>query len=204
MARKTYIVREPTAEYVEQRRKSFAGEARFFGVDPAIALAFKTFPTNTSFDDVLIKATLVDRLYSTNVYAVFDMARHITDLEIDGRLDVGDPNLVEDIALLKREGATRRHYSFATKYCSFSRPDAFHIYDTYVEWLLWEYQKQFRFGDFERAHLWTYPTFASIVSSFIQRFGLQHLTAKELDKFLWIEAGTLEPAPELLSNDVAV
>jgi hypothetical protein len=50
------------------------------------------FPGNTQIEDVLLKVTAINRLYSTNLYAVYPMTQHIVGLNIDPRLKEHDPN----------------------------------------------------------------------------------------------------------------
>lgn len=77
--------------------------------------------------------------------------------------------------------------SFATKYCSWHQPDHFQILDSYVEGLLWEYQRKFRFGMFRKDELRRYHRFIEIVDEFRARFGLTEIGRKALDMFLRIE-----------------
>jgi len=84
----------------------------------------------------------------------------------DPDLAAGMPGIVDRIAKLTIRGKTRRHYSFATKYCSWHQPDKYPIYDSLVERLLWAYRKEHTFADFRRSDLQDYQI-------------------KELDKFLW-------------------
>ena len=43
-------------------------------------------PNNTSLEDILIKCTTLNKLYSTNIFNVLPMAEHILSLNIDERL----------------------------------------------------------------------------------------------------------------------
>ena len=47
-------------------------------------------PYNTSLEDVLIKCTTLNKLYSTNIINIYAMAEHIHSLNIDERLHRGD------------------------------------------------------------------------------------------------------------------
>ena len=55
-------------------------------------------PENTILEDVLIKCTTLNRLYSTNIFNIRAVAEHIHLLNIDERLHHGDLSLVESIA----------------------------------------------------------------------------------------------------------
>lgn len=189
MPRYIYNITEPTADYVAARRKEFANDPNYYGVESSLRLLFESWPHNTSLDQVIAKASCLDRLYSTNVYAIVPMAQQIVASKIDERLDRGDPEVVERIANLK--ASERRHYSFATKYCSISRPDLYHIFDNQVCWLLGEYRKRFKFAEFQKDDLYDYATFAAVLNKLVAVFGLRMLSKKELDKFLWIEASEI-------------
>jgi hypothetical protein len=142
-------------------------------------------------EDVLIKVVLLNSLYNTHVFAVMPMARHIRDLGIDEDLAAGSPELVDRIAKLTMLGKTRRHYSFATKYCSWHRPDEYPIYDSLVAKLLWAYRREHRFAQFSRRHLQEYPKHKEVVAAFRRHFGLAQVSFRQLDKFLWITSGDL-------------
>jgi hypothetical protein len=60
-----------------------------------------------------------------------------------------------------------------------------------VHWLLLQYRKLFNFAKFERDELFTYRAYADVLNQFVSAYGLTHLKKKELDKFLWIEAGEI-------------
>jgi len=201
LPRYDYNVPEPTAAYVASRRQQFAGDPNYYGVETSLRLLFNSWPRNSKIDEVLAKASCLDRLYSTNVYAIVPMAEQIVSLEIDTALDVGDPDIVERIATLKLETSERRHYSFATKYCSFSRPDRYHIFDGQVNWLLQQYRKRFKFAKFDQDALFDYRSFAAVLSEFVKVFGLTELSKKELDKFLWIEAGEIWRTAKLRGSE---
>jgi hypothetical protein len=91
-------------------------------------------PRNVDAGEVSVKVAALNGLYATSIYGIAQMARHIVSLNIDDPLSSGraDPGLVERIARLEQKGKVRRNYSFATKYCSFHRPDVYPIYDSLV------------------------------------------------------------------------
>lgn len=49
-------------------------------------LFLETYRDNLDINDILIKVASLNDFYSTNVYYVFDLAKHIHNLEIDSRL----------------------------------------------------------------------------------------------------------------------
>jgi len=138
-----------------------------------------------------MEVVLLNGLYNTNVFAVMDMASHIRALRVDRDLTAGSPELVDRIARLTIRGKTRRHYSFATKYCSWHRPDEYPIYDSLVEKLLWAYWREHRFAQFSRPDLQEYPKYKEAVAAFRRHFGLAQVSFKQLDKFLWFTSKDL-------------
>ena len=61
-------------------------------------LFFKVYPSNTDIHDILIKCSSLNDFYSTNIFSIFPVAKHILNLNIDDRLKQGDTTLVNDIA----------------------------------------------------------------------------------------------------------
>lgn len=105
-------------------------------------LFFITYPNNNEIEDILIKVSSLNDFYSTNIFSVFPVAKHILNLDIDNRLKSNDETLVNDIANLSINGKKKFFYSFATKYCSHHNPINFPIYDSYVDKILNYYKKK--------------------------------------------------------------
>jgi hypothetical protein len=82
---------------------------------------------------------------------ILPLANHIVELGIDPLLDKGSLEVVERIA----QSGTKRYYSFATKYCSWHRPNVYPMWDRNVDECLWAYQKQDAFATFKRQQLTT-------------------------------------------------
>jgi hypothetical protein len=140
--------------------------------------SFLDSPRNDSLDAVLMKVVLLNGLYNTNVFAVMQMASHIRSLHIDDELAVASPDLVHKIADLTIRGRRRHHYSFATKYCSWHRPDEYPIFDSLVERLLWAYHREHPFAHFTRPDLQSYPKYKAVVAAFRDHFGLGPVSFK--------------------------
>jgi hypothetical protein len=181
----------PNLEYVTARLAELEKNGRFYGAERAVALVFRQWPMNTDFQEVLVKTTVLNRLYSTNIYDVWSVAQHIVNLGIDEALKRGNQSLVNEIAGVRLGTKPRYVLSFATKYCSWHEPDKFQIYDSRVEKMLWLYKKHFAFCQFRRKHLRDYPRFIEIVDNFKSYFALNDLSRKEVDKFLYAEAGPI-------------
>jgi hypothetical protein len=161
---------------------------RYFGADPAVSLVFEQWPRNDQLHAIWVKVVVLNRLYSTNIYDELTVARHIFKLGPDSALRLGDVSVVETIANVKFNGKCRRCLSFSSKFCAWHNPEGFQIFDSYVEWILWEYQKKHGFGTFRRYQLREYPRFLKAVDEFKSHFDLGRFSRKSIDKFLWVEA----------------
>ena len=136
-------------------------------------------PYNTSLEDVLIKCTTLNKLYSTNIINISAMAEHIHSLNIDERLHRGDLSLVESIA--NAPSLKRRFYSFATKYCAMHLPQIYSIYDSHVQKVLLHFLPKKYTSD----SLKNYETYCQALREFQVKFHLEELDAWRLDKYLW-------------------
>jgi hypothetical protein len=116
---------------------------------------------------------------------IFSVAKHILSLNIDDRLRSGDGSLVDEIQHVTINGRTLRLYSFATKYCSHHNPNAYPIYDSYVDKVLCYFRNVDCFIDFRSDDLRNYQKFKSILMQFREFYGLENYGLKEIDKYLW-------------------
>ena len=148
-------------------------------------LFFETYPNNTDINDILIKASSLNDFYSTNIFSIFAVAKHIHSLNIDSRLREGDLSLVDDIAEITIGGKQKCFYSFASKYCSHHEPTLFPIYDFYVERVLIHFRQVDVFCDFQNEDLKQYPKFMAVLDAFQQHYGLMEYNKKDLDRYLW-------------------
>lgn len=146
---------------------------------------FSTHPNNTKIEDILLKCACLNQLYSTNIFAIYQMAKHIEALKIDSRLKSGDESLIDDIANITLKGKNKRFYCFATKYCCLHEKDKFPIYDKFVEKVLVCYNKNYKFSTFKKRDLKDYNTFKQVVIDFRKHFSLTSFNFREIDKFLW-------------------
>ena len=139
-------------------------------------------PKNNDLSDILIKCSVLNEFYSTNVYHINDLAKHIKKLNIDTRLINGDITLVNEIAKVP---GRPRYYSFATKYCSHHFSKIFPIYDNNVELVLKYFREKDNFASFKNEDLKDYLKFVEIINSFRIKYGLTQFDYKELDIYLW-------------------
>jgi len=148
-------------------------------------LFFTLCPENTNISDILLKVSVLNDFYSTNIFKVYPVAKHILALHIDERLQSGDVTLVDDIKAVTISGKTLSFYSFATKYCSHHKPLDYPIYDSYVDEVLRYYRKVDRFASFQNGELKEYASFKAILEAFRVFYHLDQYNLKELDKYLW-------------------
>ena len=164
--------------------------------EKSAAQLFSLYPLNICLSDVLIKVAVLNALYSTRILAIESVARHIFNTpNLDARLAGGDVGVVNEIALVELESGPRNNISFASKYCSWHKPDIYPIYDLNVDEYLWVCQKRDQFSSFKRYELRDYPRFFKVMGEFRSFYKLGSFSFKEIDKFLWTEGG------ELLRNE---
>lgn len=147
-------------------------------------LFFDLIPENKLIEDILIKCSTLNDFYSTNIFSIFPVAKHILQLDIDKRLQEGDLTLVNDIADVK--GIDRRFYSFASKYCSHHEPEQFPIYDSYVDKVLRHFRRVDKFASFKNDDIKDYVKFRNILGEFKSYYSLEQYSLKELDRYLWL------------------
>lgn len=166
----------------------------------AVDCVFCAFPKNAAIEHILAKIGVLDSLYSTNVYYFNRVAKRISELNIDDAIAVSDENIIDSLAniTITMNNGTEKHkklYSFASKYCHFHRPEVYHLYDGNVQRVLNEYPpagwKSYFFGDGSKK----YSDFVVCLRQFACSYGLQQLSVRDLDKFLW------GYGQDLLNND---
>ena len=150
-------------------------------------LFLKFAPGNSEISDILLKASCLNDFYSTNIFAIYPVAKHIVSIkDLDKRLKDGDIKLVRELGNVKIGDNKRYFYSFATKYCSHHNPTAFPIYDSYVEQVLLYFNKVDKFPAFKRKDLKNYRKFKEILIDFQRFYKLERFNLKELDRYLWL------------------
>jgi hypothetical protein len=175
----------PTVELVE-------AECRAFDLDPfnqlgdkALKELLEQFSLNVVSSYVLLKVLALNKLYSTRIrdIDVEPLARHIAAIGIDPLLNQGSLIAVERIFMCPE--LRRKYYSFATKFCSWHKPESYPLYDSYAVECLWTYKKQDSFHRFHRQDLWYYEKLVATVTAFRHWYKLDGLTFRQIDKFLW-------------------
>lgn len=112
----------------------------------AVQQIFQKYPENTVDDNVAVKSAVLNQLYRTYILDIDSIIDHIKKLgktgDLDSLLNKGNIEAIEKIrkghGISTRSGNERDNYSFATKYCHFSNPGSYPLFDQYVEWAIWE------------------------------------------------------------------
>ena len=182
---------KPTEQVISSYLQKFNDEPRFFLADQVIERLIEKFPNNDNIESIWLKTSVINDLYSTNIYGTFKLAQHILQLNIDDKINKGVPDVVNEIAighkLLKSDGTgDRQFYSFATKYCSWHNREAYPIYDGFVHKVLVAYQKSNPFSSFKNPDLKDFNKFKDVIIDFRNMYNLKMYGLKEIDKFLWI------------------
>ena len=131
----------PTNKLLDEYIDKFNNDERYYLADKTIICLFEAFPENKYLEHILLKISVINDLYSTNILGTFNMARHIQQLVIDCRLKQGDPLLVNEISsghgiISKKNNKEINFYSFATKYCNWHNRENYAIYDSFVNKVL--------------------------------------------------------------------
>lgn len=176
----------PNKEEVEKYLKKWDSLENYVLQESALdKLFFNTYPFNKDIDDILIKASSLNDFYSTNIFSIFPVAKHIQKLDIDERLRNADERLVNDIATLTINGKQKNFYSFATKYCSHHFPKEFPIYDSFVEKILIYFNKRDNFYKFKKEDLKNYSIFKKVLIKFKKFYDIDEYNLKDIDRYIW-------------------
>ena len=192
-------IENPTNKLLDKYIDKFNKDKRYKPADNAIMNLFAAFPDNKKLEDILLKISVINDLYSTNILGTFKMAEHIKRLNIDKQLQSGNPDVVNEIAKghgikTKKNNTELNFYSFATKYCNWHNQDSYAIYDSFVEKVLLAYKRKDNFSDFKQNDLKVFRKFKKIITDFADFYGLTKHNLKEIDKFLWIYGKEKFPA----------
>jgi hypothetical protein len=173
-------------------KSTIAATIRAFDEDEETKLTESTlttfleaFPENRKVEHVQLKVIAINTLYRARMlnkdYQC--MSEHIASLKIDDSLREGDPTVVALIWDCKK--ATKRWYSFATKYCSWHNQEAYSLYDGNVEAALLAYMERGDGLTFHKDDIYGYPRLVGIVKEFRKVYDLDDYSLKKIDKFLW-------------------
>lgn len=194
------ILRLPTPKLINKYIKNFEANKRY-AVAYRIIEGFVNLKQKKTLDKIYIEVSLINSMYSTNVFNTFKMANHIFRIDhIDRKLLKGDVSLINEIGR-KHKINKSNFFSFATKYCSFYNPDNYPMYDRYVGKIFWKYlrltrkqmnpytkkcRKVTREEEFVKFLKKDYMNFKRIHDDFRKHYGLSKYSNNELDRFLWL------------------
>lgn len=182
-----FIIEKPSKFEVEKYLKKWDTQENYVLQEKSLDKLFLiTYPNNTDISDILIKASSLNDFYSTNIFSIVTIGKHIYNLNIDKRLQEADETLVDDIANVVINGKAKRFYSFATKYCSHHFPNDFPIYDSYVEKVLMYFNKIDNFFNFKREDLKDYKKFKNVLMQFKKFYNIEQYSLKDIDKYIWL------------------
>lgn len=149
----------------------------------------------------MAKVVALNMLYHTRIRDIDlePLARHIARSDIDSLLH--QESLLAVDRLCNCSEIKRRYFSFATKYCNWSKPKAYPIYDWNVDECLWWYQCQERFADppFHRKDLREFTSLHRVIEAFLKAFDLD-FSFKDIDKFLWLQGMAITSPPSAEVN----
>jgi len=180
------MVKTPTPEVIREYINKF--HAEHGKSEKRLNLLFYNKEENTNEDDVFSKICAIDDIYHTHLDPehMSDITDVIVDSDIDEELPKGDKRLVDGLADAIASKTKKRQLSFASKYCSFHHPDIYPIYDSKAKKLVATYLKdkghEINAKDFEQK----YSLFIEKLDLFIEEYGLQEFSYKEIDIFLWM------------------
>lgn len=176
----------PSIEQVEFYLTKWDGLENYHLQEDALnKLFFELCPKNIDVIDILLKASTLNDFYSTNIFSIYPVAKHICALDIDARLKAGDVTLVGDIQYVTIGDTLKNFYSFASKYCSHHNPLDYPIYDSYVDEVLRHFRNRDSFSDFQDGDLKDYVKFKGILIDFRAFYGLDKYNLKQIDQYVW-------------------
>jgi hypothetical protein len=168
----------------------------------AVQQTFDEHPKNVDMVDVALKFAVLNELYSTHIMATYKMISHIlklaTEKNLDDLLKSGDLAAVNKIrkghgirGKNKKQESKKQYdfYSFATKYCHFSNPSGYPIYDQYVDRALMRFRKDKDVQFFEQDDLYHPKSFKNIIEQLRRKANFNDY--QQLVRALWIYGNKL-------------
>ena len=160
---------------------------------------FKDHPSHRRLNDVVLKIIVTAKVYGATVYDHLKMAQHICSLKnLKSMISDGEGTTVEAVRfghgiVKKKTGKEIDFYSFATKYCHWSNPNCYPMYDQYVQRAVREIRERtsydFAKGDFFKDYIafrGQLDMLKFIIISPFYRKSSWGYGYKELDEALWV------------------
>lgn len=178
---------QPTNEAIDHCLAEFHELEKYQLHEAALALLYgELCPGHEDLPAVLLKVSALNDFYSTNIYDTHAVAKHIVQAKPARDIEEGNPGIVNALSSVVIGGKPRSCYSFATKYCSHHNPQAFPIFDSFVQKMLTHFRRKHQLISFKNNDLRDYPKFVAIVEQFQQVYGLGARSLREVDIYLWL------------------
>jgi len=197
--KETSSLPNPDKKTIEKYLALFEKDEKAKHLDKTISKVIRKFPKNDNLEDIIIKICIINKLYSTNIFSVYNLAKHISTLNFDEAILKTDYSIVNRIATghgikpFKKGGDEKKEYifySFATKYCSWHDQFNFPIFDSNIDLVLRKYNVENKYvseGNFRN-----YENLVNTLKSFRNKHNLKNYSLKEIDKFLWYLGGEIK------------
>jgi len=193
---KNLKIPRPTELEVKKYLNLWNSNKNFYIPENALEELFKGRFSNEDINDVLVKVYALNDAYRTNIRWQVTIAEHIVRQKIDNGLDGVDLAVVDKIrkghSIRNRYGTEINFYSFATKYCSFHRPDKYPLFDSNVKTALIYFKKNCEKFTFNDEDLTKYNKFVDIIQNFKEVFDLPS-SFRDIDKYLYLVGRELNP-----------
>lgn len=178
---------EKIIQTLDAYMQTFSQKEGYFEDDIRVMEYFKNHPENTDVTEVVLKVSAVQHPEIDHVVKSRSVvAKHIVALQIDGRLQEADAQLVNDIAHLDYENRQYYLYPFASRYCNYHRPADYPIYDSTIEKILKIYYEHVQEEKISDEALKDYSSFKQYMLDFRSALNMEQYNFKEIDKFVWI------------------
>ena len=164
--------------------QSFQGQ---YPTDQVLEMAKKKFPKNTDPNSVLLKVALLDNLYATKVYYLYEAAEHVVKVFKSTAHRPGR-ELVVELSQVQANGKTYRLVSFASKYIHFYHDASVFIFDKYAAKALahhYDFPSRQIEGQINR---WreSYDEYCQTIDDLLKRSRATSAQAAEIDHYLWL------------------
>jgi len=167
--------------------------------DDFMKQVFKDHPSHRRLYDVAVKVIAVAQVYKATVYDHSKMAHHICRLKnLKSMISDGEGAAVEAVRfghgiIWEKSRKEIDFYSFSTKYCHWSNPNRYPMYDQYVQRAVREIRERtsydFAKGDFFKDYIafrGQLDMLKFIIISPFYRKSSWGYGYKELDEALWV------------------
>jgi hypothetical protein len=178
----------PTEENIEAALDLWALQKEFIEIDKCIKEVFERYPRHDELGPVLIKLSILNSCYYAGLMDVPAFASSIVEKAAAGnlsRFSSGDPKLVEKTAKAKR-----RFIVPASKYCHFSYPDKYPMYDAIavvtIKVINGQRRKNTPLGIINSEIESSYEKWKVAVDTLCSKIKNRKFSYKEIDQYLWL------------------